>query len=210
MLDQFSLAYFTHILCCYSLRLNSVVQRINHLLQCLCWCMLRCVFVHLASLRLSFFFCLFVLFSFQFHVIAIVTLACTLLSHHWSMLAGRYNLIGNLWERRKCVHSSLSVDRLLHSAHSSSQQSELFCCKSCHQPDYKHQIVQKHIRWFQNVECYRFKYYLITWIRVTFFWLYILADCTNCVKLPKDFWATSLYKRFYWRSTLSTTNVETH
>lgn len=29
------------------------------------------------------------LFSFQCHVIAIVTLACTLLSHHWSMLAGR-------------------------------------------------------------------------------------------------------------------------
>lgn len=42
-------------------------------------------------------------FSFQFHVIAIATLTCTLLGHHWSMLTGRCNLTGGLWETRKCV-----------------------------------------------------------------------------------------------------------
>lgn len=212
------ISFHLHILLTYYVAIHYVwIQLCRELITCFnVYVDVCCVaFLYIWLPFVCLFFCLFVLcrptlFSFQFHVIAIVTLACTLLSHHWSMLAGRYNLIGNLWERRKCVHSSLSVDRLLHSAHSSSQQSELFCCKSCHQPDYKHQIVQKHIRWFQNVECYRFKYYLITWIRVKIFWLYILADCTNCVKLPKDFWATSLYKRFYWPSTLSTTNVETH
>lgn len=117
-LIQFSLAYFTHMLCCCSLRLNSVVQRINHLLWCLCWCMSRCVFlVHLASFRLSFFFvclCRPTLFSFQFHVIAIVTLACTLLGHHWSMLTGRYNLIGSLRDKRKCVMSWGTFTPLIH------------------------------------------------------------------------------------------------
>lgn len=40
------------------------------------------------------------LFSFQFHVIAIVTLACNLLGHHWSKLAGRCT---SLWESWKLL-----------------------------------------------------------------------------------------------------------
>lgn len=54
----------------------------------------------LAFFCLSFFLCRPTLFSFQFHVIAIATLACNLLGHHWSKLAGRCT---SLWERRKLL-----------------------------------------------------------------------------------------------------------
>lgn len=80
-------------------------------------CRVAFFLVHLASFRLSFFFvclCRPTLFSFQFHVIAIVTLACTLLGHHWSMLTGRYNLIGSLRDKRKCVMSWGTFTPLIH------------------------------------------------------------------------------------------------
>lgn len=114
----------------------------NHFLWCLCWCVSRLHFSPFGFFLLVFLFLLFVpkppLFAFQFHVIAIVTLACTLLGHHWSMLTGRYNLIGCLSERRK-ANFSLCVTRHLHHAHSSSQQFDLFCyLKSCdHNPHCK-------------------------------------------------------------------------
>lgn len=113
LLDQFSLAYFIHMLCCFSSRLNFVVQK--KLITCfnvyVDVCHLAFYFLCiLLPLVLSFLFvclCRPTLFSFQCHVIAIVTLACTLLSHHWSMPAGRSNPVSWSSQSRQMLYWSL-------------------------------------------------------------------------------------------------------